>query len=343
MAIHNMNNTITKDNDVQTGFEQIIKYAMPLTFGFLVLLVGTGIYGLGQIPGEMMATPFSITMEIIVSMSVIFSLTVFALTFLLVKALKKKTSQLEQQNNDLGLIVKQKTDELLQAEKLAAIGELGARIAHDIRNPLTIIMNTIEVIKMKNGVDEKLSQHYERINKAVMRIAHQINDVMDFVKDNPIQVRTHLFSDIITEVLESTKIPDKVKLKIYDSDIWLDCDFNKMVAVFKNLLLNAVQSINGEGKISIRILERNNTITIEVEDSGPTIPEAVMPKIFDPLFTTKQEGTGLGLSICKKIIEKHGGIISVRNNENFGKTFSTKLPKVNVLFARPQGGDVNVT
>lgn len=323
-------------------WEQVIRFAMPLTFGFLALLVATEIYGLGQIPNEMMATPFSATMGLIVSVSIMFSLVVFALTFLLVKALRQKTIEIQRQKEDLEIIVQQKTNELLQAEKLAAIGDLGARIAHDIRNPLTIIMNTFELIKMKNRVDEKMNQHYDRVNKAIMRIAHQINDVMDFVKDNPIHAQKCLFSDIISEVLESTKIPDKVKLKIYDSDISLDCDFSKMIAVFKNLLLNAIQATNGTGKISIRILEKNNTIIIEIEDSGPKIPDEVIPKIFDPLFTTKQEGTGLGLSVCKKIIEKHAGTITVRNNENFGKTFSIVLPKMQVVLTKSIGGETNV-
>lgn len=323
-------------------WEQVIRFAMPLTFGFLALLVATEIYGLGQIPNEMMATPFSATMGLIVSVSIMFSLVVFVLTFLLVKALRQKTIEIQRQKEDLEIIVQQKTNELLQAEKLAAIGDLGARIAHDIRNPLTIIMNTFEIIKMKNRVDEKMSQHYDRVNKAIMRIAHQINDVMDFVKDNPIHAQKCLFSDIISEVLESTKIPDKVKLKIYDSDISLDCDFSKMIAVFKNLLLNAIQATNGTGKISIRILERNNSIIIEIEDSGPKIPDEVIPKIFDPLFTTKQEGTGLGLSVCKKIIEKHAGTITVRNNENFGKTFSIVLPKMQVVLTKSIGGETNV-
>lgn len=332
---------MTTQNKEQ-NLELVIRFTVPLTFGFFVLLVSTEIYGISQIPSEMSSTPFSATMRTVVGVSIAFSLMIFALTFLLVKALKQKTTEQQKQNQSLEIIIKQKTDELLQAEKLAAIGDLGARIAHDIRNPLTIIMNTFEIIKMKNP-DEKMNHHYDRINKAILRIAHQINDVMDFVKDNPIHVKQHPFSDIIDEVLDSTKIPDKVKLKIYDSDILLDCDFSKMVVVFKNLLLNSIQSINGEGKISIRILERNDIITIEIEDSGPMIPNQIIPRIFDPLFTTKQEGTGLGLSICKKIIEKHGGIINVRNNENFGKTFAIKIPRTNLLVARSIGGEIDVS
>ncbi|MGQ0606084.1 MAG: sensor histidine kinase [Candidatus Nitrosotenuis sp.] len=320
-------------------WKQIIKFAMPLTFGFLALLIATEIYGLGQIPNEMMATPFSATMELIVSIAIMFSLAAFALTCLLVKALRQKTVELQRQKENLELIVQQKTNELLQAEKLAAIGDLSARIAHDIRNPLTIIMNTFEVIKMKNAIDEKMNKHYDRINKAITRIAHQIDDVMDFVKDNPVHLKRCFFSDVISEALESISIPDNIKLKIYDGDISLDCDFSKMAAVFKNLLLNAIQTTDGNGKISIRILERNDVAIIEIEDSGPKIPDNIIPEIFDPLFTTKQEGTGLGLSVCKKIIEKHGGTINVRNNEKFGKTFFIELPKTQSIITKSIGSE----
>lgn len=321
----------------QPGFELVIKLAMPFTFGFLILLVVTEFYGLSQIPQEVMTTPFSVIMTWIVSLSIVFSLVVFALVLILIKALRLKTIELEKQKDHLEQLVKQKTDELLNAEKLTAIGELAARIAHDIRNPLSVIMNSFEILKMKNHADEKTVQHYDRINKAISRIAHQINDVMDYVKDNPIKKDACLVSDIIAETLESIRIPDRIKLKIYDTDIPLECDLGKMVVVFKNLLLNSIQALNEEGKISIRVIEKGGRIVIEIEDSGPKIPQEVLPRIFEPLFTTKQQGTGLGLSICKRIIEKHGGTIAVKNNENVGKTFTIELPKIHTLFGVVNG------
>ena len=319
-------------NKTQTRkLETTIRFAIPLTFGFLVLLVGIEAYGLSIIPEEMQITSFTTTIFWVMSISIVFSLVVFMIVSILIKTLKQKTCELEKQQNYLEQIVSQKTYELLQAEKLTAIGELAARISHDIRNPLSVIMNAFEILKMKNYHDEKTSRHYEQIEKAIMRIAHQINDVLDYVKDNPLKIEVCLVSDLITEALDTIKIPEGIKLKIFDSDFSLECDCTKMTAVLKNLLLNSIQSINNEGKISIRVVEKHGFIVIEVEDSGSKIPEDDIPKIFDPLFTTKQHGTGLGLSICKKIIEKHGGLISARNNEVFGATFVIKVPKINPL------------
>lgn len=104
------------------------------------------------------------------------------------------------------------------------------------------------------------------------------------------------------------------------------CDFNSIEVVFENLLLNAKQAIKGSGIINIRLAEEGNFAKIEVEDSGEGIPNHVLPKIFDPLFTTKQEGTGLGLSSCRNIVEQHGGTIEVKTEIGKGTTFTVKLP-----------------
>jgi two-component system sensor histidine kinase HydH len=95
--------------------------------------------------------------------------------------------------------------------------------------------------------------------------------------------------------------------------------------VFSNLLKNASQAVNDSGEITIRIIDKNDDVFVEIEDSGPGILETNMEQIFEPLFTTKQTGTGLGLASCKSIIEKHGGTLSVRNKPT---VFTVQIPKV---------------
>ena len=94
--------------------------------------------------------------------------------------------------------------------------------------------------------------------------------------------------------------------------------------VLSNLIKNASQAIEGNGEISIRIIDKKDDVLIEIEDSGLGIPESVLPKIFEPLFTTKQSGTGLGLASCKSIVERHHGVLTVRNNPT---VFTIHLPK----------------
>ncbi len=102
------------------------------------------------------------------------------------------------------------------------------------------------------------------------------------------------------------------------------CDSYRLEVVLSNMLKNASQAVNRNGDISVRIIEKDSDVLIEVEDSGPGIPENILPKIFEPLFTTRQTGTGLGLSSCKSIIEKHDGSLTVRPNPTL---FTVQIPK----------------
>jgi two-component system sensor histidine kinase HydH len=263
----------------------------------------------------------------IIWFSVVFSLFVYFLTGKLVAMLKIKTVQLERQKDNLEELVMLKTIELLKAEKLSAIGELCARISHDIRNPVSIIKNTVEIMKMRHHLDEKTKVDFQRIENAVERISHQVNDVLDYVRDAPLKLEICFISDIINAAISTISFPERIRLKVFQSEIAVMCDPIKIEAVFRNLLLNAIQAIQRDGKISVRVIEKHESLLIELENSGSGIPQDVLPKIFDPLFTTKQQGTGLGLPICKNIIEKHGGKIDVNTTVNRGTTFVIELPK----------------
>ena len=120
----------------------------------------------------------------------------------------------------------------------------------------------------------------------------------------------------------------QVAIDLPKTDTSLICDASKLEIVFSNLILNAIQAMNGIGSIHIRIKNEEKTITIEIEDTGPGIPQDLLPKIFEPLFTTRQIGTGLGLVSCKSIIEKHGGTLTVQTQTNKGTTFFIELPKI---------------
>jgi signal transduction histidine kinase len=130
---------------------------------------------------------------------------------------------------------------------------------------------------------------------------------------------------VLDGAVESIDVPKNITIDISHIDLKLKCDPKKIEIVFINLFLNAIQAIgNKTGTINVRAKEENSFVVIEVEDSGPGIPDEIFPKIFGALVTTKEKGTGLGLSTCKNIIEQHGGTISVKNNPT---TFTIKLPK----------------
>jgi len=221
-----------------------------------------------------------------------------------------------------------KTAEMLKTEKLQTIGELAARIAHDLRNPLSVIKGSLEMIHIKNPeLYEKSAEDFNRINKSMIRIMHQVDNVLDFVRPKQLRLEKTKICRVIENSISKISILDEVKITSTKQDFELVCDEEKLEIVFVNLISNAIQAMDGKGKIDIRVFDNGPSITIEIEDSGPGIPDYLLPRIFEPLFTTRQTGTGLGLPSCKAIVEQHGGKISVRTALGKGTTFIVELPK----------------
>jgi len=237
-------------------------------------------------------------------------------------------NDMEIKKEAIQLDIKDKIQELLKAERLAVLGEFSARINHDLRNPLSIIKNSTSMIKERDLSVEQKVQQCDTIERAIFRITHQIEDVLDFVELQNLEIKPCLVSQIITTAWSKIKLPkNKTELHLtYDKDVIINCDQEQLKIAFKNILLNAVQAMNYQGKIDITISEIENHVQIEIEDEGPGITEEVLPKIFEPLFTTKQTGTGLGLSSCNNIIKSHQGKISVNTEISRGTRFTIDLP-----------------
>ncbi|MDG7050590.1 MAG: HAMP domain-containing histidine kinase [Nitrososphaerota archaeon] len=211
-------------------------------------------------------------------------------------------------------------------DKLVHIGELTSRITHDMRNPLTVIINYATMVRKnaKNKLDKKSLDQLELIEDEARKMYHQIEDVLNYVKLPPLKLQTHSLHDVLKKVIERVHIGDDVEINLPKTNPLITCDIDKMEIVFVNLITNAIEAMNKSGTISINASENKDTITIEIEDSGPGINQENIEKIFEPLFTTKTTGTGLGLASCKNIIDRHQGTISVKNNPTI---FTIKLPK----------------
>lgn len=235
--------------------------------------------------------------------------------------------RLKQQREHLEIKIRDKTNKLIQAERLSAIGEISARLAHDLRNPLTVIKGTVEIIKAKNKkIDTEFSsKQIEMMERAVSRMSNQIDEVLDFVKIQTLHAtRNSLFETIGLSVTKIKKSTD-FSINVVGNNVQFVYDADKLEVVFDNVITNAVEAINEKGQIDIRVNDNLNEIVIEIEDSGTGVPDELLTKIFEPLFTTKQRGTGLGLASCKRIIEQHGGSIHVKSKPSM---FIIKLPKL---------------
>ncbi len=235
--------------------------------------------------------------------------------------------KLKRQRDNLQIDLREKTKKLAQAERLSAIGELSARLAHDLRNPLTVLKGVVEIARSRTNSGETFfsTKQIDMMERAIARMSNQIDDVLEFVKIQSLHTRKNSLLETLALSLAKMNKSSNVNIHIPDNSVEFVYDSDKLEIVFDNLLINSIQAINDDGEITIRFIDTENEVEIEIEDSGDGVSDEIISKVFEPLFTTKKKGTGLGLASCKSIIEQHGGSISLRNNPT---VFTIKLPKM---------------
>jgi two-component system NtrC family sensor kinase len=233
-------------------------------------------------------------------------------------------------------------ERLLQSQKLAAIGELSAGIAHEINNPLAIIRQEAEwmqlVLKKLGGGDRK---ELEELQGSVHQIVEQVDrcteitrNLLDFARkrDPVIQaVEVNRVIEDMTRLVEKEARHNNISIvRQYDQELpVIYSDAPQLRQVILNFLTNATHAIGKDGVVSITTrLSNDAAVDIVISDTGCGIPEALLSKIFDPFFTTKPsgQGTGLGLSICHGIIQRLGGRITVASHVGQGTEFTITLP-----------------
>ncbi|MEO0206891.1 MAG: cache domain-containing protein [candidate division WOR-3 bacterium] len=246
------------------------------------------------------------------------------LTKTLEQKVQEKTSELERTR-----------DQLIQSEKLSAIGKLAAGIAHEINNPLTSILINSHLIKEKLNNDSKLIEKIEMVIDETKRCAKIVSGLLEFSRQTTPEKKIISINEIIEKTLllfESIFLANNIKLEVaLDNQLpSIMADESKIKQVLTNILLNAMDAMPGGGFIKIRsqLSSNGRFIEIEIEDTGVGIPKENLDRIFDPFFTTKKsKGTGLGLSISYGIIQQHNGTIEVISEINKGTIVKVKLPK----------------
>jgi signal transduction histidine kinase len=210
--------------------------------------------------------------------------------------------------------------------KLEMIGKMSSKMAHDMRNPLTILQSQIELMKVKQKIHEDtvLSNSILSMENALSHITNQINDVLNFIKTPEIRLITCDLKEIVKSSISEVKFPQDVELHSSLNSCVLQCDVVKIRGIVTNIIQNAVQATGLKGRVSISLEVDGEFATIKISDSGSGIPKENIEQIFEPMFTTKDDGTGLGLASCKQYLEMHKGTIHVSNNPT---TFTIMLPK----------------
>jgi two-component system sensor histidine kinase HydH len=226
-----------------------------------------------------------------------------------------------------------KDKQIMQAEKMAAIGELAAGIAHEIRNPLGIITGSAETLR-KRGEKKIREEMISYILEESGRINGLISTFLDFARPK----EPKLVSFDLREVLEKTllllspqahTLEVEIKKEIPQKPLWISIDPDQMRQAFTNLGVNALEAMSQGGVLRVTVTQNaKGRVLVRFSDTGKGIPKEVRTKVFEPFFTTKEGGTGLGLSIAHRIITQHGGNITLEEEDQRGSTFSVTLPLV---------------
>jgi two-component system NtrC family sensor kinase len=232
--------------------------------------------------------------------------------------------------------LKRLEEQLIQAEKLAAMGQMLAGVAHELNNPLTAILGVTELLRERGGTDEPTKRQLELTHRQARRAARIVQNLLEFSRPaspqkKPLDVQTLL--DRTLQLHEHSLRRNNIQVEFH-APAGLPCvigDANQLIQVLLNLVTNAEQAIREvreAGRIQIRAGRNGNRLTITVQDDGVGIRPEAFPRIFDPFYTTKRPGggTGLGLSICMSIIREHGGNIEAESLPAGGSAFTIYLP-----------------
>jgi len=228
--------------------------------------------------------------------------------------------------------------EMLHAEHLATLGELAAGVAHEIRNPLAGIAGAIEIITKDFPKDHPDREVLEDLRQEVRRIEKTLNELLVYARPKPPQLGETDLKETIARTLQLAR--QQTGNRKVDFSIQISPQIPRFMAdseqihqVLLNLVLNAIQSIEKEGKITLEAalqdgdgLSRLGYVVIGVTDTGQGIPLDQLTRIFRPFYTTKRGGTGLGLSLCRRIIDAHGGTLLAESELRKGSRFTIRLP-----------------
>ncbi len=248
---------------------------------------------------------------------------------------RKQRSELERASKELANVNRELQDSfehIKRADRLSAIGQLSASLAHEIRNPLASIDGAANLIESPQTSEEMRKGSLAIIHKEIQRLNRLLTNLLDFARPRKPEFQSvdpsRLIDSIINLVGHSAEQRGITLRKEVPAPVPpIECDPEQMKQVILNLAINAVQAMTGPGEVLISAKPSDCSVVISVRDQGPGVAEEDLDKIFNPFFTTKEAGTGLGLSVVHQIVTQHGGIVDAGRNAEGGMTFSLVVPR----------------
>jgi PAS domain S-box-containing protein len=216
-------------------------------------------------------------------------------------------------------------------DRLAALGEMSAVVAHEIRNPVAGIAVGVEYLGKSIPEESVHKQDVKMIMGEIERVNRILDDILSVARPFQLKLSTQAIPDIVEHVLHRyhTSFSNKAihVIRRYAPSLPLaQVDRERMEQALTNLVLNAVEAMLTGGTLSLGLAASDRWLTITVSDTGPGIPPEIQRRVFEPFFTTKARGTGLGLAVARRVIEEHGGTITLVSETGKGATFTIKLP-----------------
>lgn len=225
--------------------------------------------------------------------------------------------------------IKEVQARMVQSAKLAAIGQLAAGIAHELRNPLAVIKNSVYFINSRlNTADEKVNKHLAMINIEIDASEKIISDLLSFSRTPKGEFIPTQVNDVLARIFSFLAPPPNIVLKkeLAPDLPLITGDADQLRQVFLNLIINAFEAMPKGGELKIATEKEGDNVSVSFTDSGLGISEENLRKLWDPFFTTKIKGTGLGLAICLGIVQRHYGTIAVESKLKKGSKFTVILP-----------------
>ena len=252
------------------------------------------------------------------------------LVWFLVNELKTNQSRLK---NSLELL--QATRErLISEEKLAAVGRLASGVAHEIRNPVAMISSSLATASYPGTEEGEREEMFAIAARESKRLESLTADFLTYARPSPLRRSPVLINDQLSYIAAVTRAHAASRgvtiVSELEDDFSVDLDAPQMEGALLNLVLNAIDATPSGGTVKLSASLAANVLSIDVEDSGPAIPEAVLAQIFEPFFTTKPAGTGLGLAIARSAALAHGGDLYLSQNRDGCVTFSLTLARSTV-------------